>query len=48
MRAAVGTVESLMTGRQREAINEQNVRYVIQLVREGSEAQIHQLASDVL
>ena len=46
---AVRTVESLMTLAARgEAINEQNVRYVIQLVREGSEAQIHQLASDVL
>ena len=46
---AVRTVESLMTLAARgESINEQNVRYVIQLVREGSEAQIHQLASDVL
>ena len=46
---AVRTVESLMTLAARgEAINEQNVRYVIQLVREGSEAQIHQLASDGL
>ena len=46
---AVRTVESLMTLAARgEAINEQNVRYVIQLVREGKEGQIHQLAGDVL
>ena len=31
-----------------EAINEQNVRYIIQLVRSGNESQISQLAGDVL
>ena len=46
---AVRTVESLMTLAARgQAINEQNVRYVIQRVGEGSEAQIHLLDSDVL
>ncbi len=46
---AVRAVESLMTlSSKGEAINEQTVRYIIQLVREGKESQIHQLAGDVL
>ena len=46
---AVRVIEDLMSLAARgEAIHEQNVRYVIQLVREGKENQIHQLAGDVL
>ena len=46
---AVRAIESLMTlASKGEVINEQNVRYIIQLVQEGREGQIHQLAGDVL
>ena len=46
---AVRVIDDLMSLAARgEAINEQNVRYVIQLVREGKENQIQQLAGDVL
>ena len=42
---AVRAIESLMTlASKGEVINEQNVRYIIQLVQEGREGQIHQLA----
>ena len=45
----VRVIDNLMNLAARgEAINEQNVRYVIQLVREGKENQIQQLAGDVL
>ena len=46
---AVRAIENLMTlASKGEAINEQNVRYIIQLVREGKEGQIVQLAGDVI
>ena len=46
---AVRVIDDLMSLAARgEAIHEQNVRYVIQLVREGKENQIQQLAGDVL
>lgn len=46
---AVKAIEALMSLSSRgEAINEQNVRYIIQLVRSGNERQISQLAGDVL
>lgn len=46
---ATKVIENLMTmAAKGEAIHEQNVRYVLQLVREGREEQIHQLAADVL
>src|SRR5699024_7620632 len=46
---AVRAIESLMTlSSKGETINEQNVRYIIQLVREGKEGEIHHLAGDVL
>ena len=46
---AVSAINNLMTLASRgEAINEQNVRYIIQLVREGKEGQIVQLAGDVI
>ena len=46
---AVRAIENLMTlASKGEAIHEQNVRYIIQLVREGKENQIHQLAGDVI
>ena len=46
---AVRAIESLMTlSSKGEVINEQNVRYIIQLVRDGKEGEIHQLAGDVL
>ena len=46
---AVKAIEALMSLSARgEAINEQNVRYIIQLVQEGRESQISQLAGDVL
>ena len=46
---AVRALENLMTlASKGEVINEQNVRYIIQLVREGKENQIHQLAGDVI
>lgn len=46
---AVRAIEGLMTLSARgEAVNEQNVRYIIQLVRQGCEQQISQLAADVL
>ena len=46
---AVKAIEALMSLSARgEAINEQNVRYIIQLVRDGRESQINQLAGDVL
>ena len=46
---AVKAIEALMSLSSRgEAINEQNVRYIIQLVREGKENQIVQLAGDVI
>ena len=46
---AVRAIENLMQlASKGETINEQNVRYIIQLVREGKEGQIHQLAGDVL
>ena len=46
---AVRAIENLMQlAAKGEAINEQNVRYVLQLVREGKESQIVTLAADVL
>ena len=46
---AVRVIDDLMSLAARgEAIHDQNVRYVIQLVREGKENQIQQLAGDVL
>ncbi len=46
---AVKAIEALMSLSARgEVINEQNVRYIIQLVQEGKETQISQLAGDVL
>ena len=46
---AIKAIENLMTLAARgEPIQEQNVRYVLQLVREGQEAQVQQLAADVL
>ena len=46
---AVRAIESLMTlSSKGETINEQNVRYIIQLVRDGKEGEIHHLAGDVL
>ena len=46
---AVKAIENLMTlATKGEAINEQNVRYVVQLIREGKESQIVQLAGDVI
>ena len=46
---AVKAIQTLLTLSSRgEAINEQNVRYIIQLVRSGNESQISQLAGDVL
>jgi len=46
---AVKAIENLMNlSAKGEVINEQNVRYIIQLVRAGKEGQIHQLAADVL
>ncbi len=46
---AARVIENLMTLASRgESIGEQNVRYVLQLVREGREEQILHLAADVL
>ena len=46
---AVRAVQGLLSLSARgEAISEQNVRYIIQLVRSGNERQISQLAGDVL
>ena len=46
---AVRAIENLMTlSSKGEAINEQSVRYIIQLVREGKDGEIHHLAGDVL
>ena len=46
---AVKALEALMSlSSKGEMINEQNVRYILQLVREGRETQISQLAGDVL
>ncbi len=46
---ATRAIENLMTLAARgESINEQNVRYVLQLVRSGHEEQIQQLAGDGL
>ena len=46
---AARVIENLMTLASRgESIGEQNVRYVLQLVREGREEQIHHLAAGVL
>ncbi len=46
---AVKAIENLMRlASKGEAINEQNVRYIVQLVREGKESQIVQLAGDVI
>ena len=46
---AVKAIENLMTlASKGETINEQNVRYIVQLVREGKENQIVQLAGDVI
>ena len=46
---AVHAIENLMGLAARgEAINEQNVRYVLQLVREGREQEVQHLAADVL
>ena len=46
---AARVIENLMTLASRgESIGEQNVRYVLQLVREGREEQIQHLAADVL
>ena len=46
---AVKAIESLMNLASRgETINEQNVRYIIQLVRAGKESQVHNLAADVI
>ncbi len=45
----VKAIENLMALAARgEPIQEQNVRYVLQLVQEGREEQIHQLAADVI
>ena len=46
---AVKAIENLMTlASKGEVINEQNVRYIVQLVKEGREDQIIQLAGDVI
>ncbi len=46
---AVKAIEGLLTLSARgETINEQNVRYIIQLVRSGNEARIGELAADVV
>lgn len=46
---AIRAIENLMALAARgEAIQEQNVRYVLQLVREGREEQVQHLAADVL
>jgi len=46
---AVKTVEGLLSLSSRgEPVNEQNVRYVIELVRAGNESRIGELAKDVL
>ncbi len=46
---AAKAVEGLLSLSARgETINEQNVRYIVQLVRTGNEARIRELASDVL
>ena len=46
---ATHTIENLMALAARgEAITEQNVRYVLQLVRSGKENQVQQLAGDVI
>ena len=46
---ATHTIENLMAlAAKGEAINEQNVRYVLQLVRSGKESQVQQLAGDVI
>ena len=46
---AVKAIENLMIlASKGESINEQNVRYIVQLVREGREDQIVQLAGDVI
>ena len=46
---AVHAIENLMGLAARgEAINEQNVRYVLQLVREGREQEVQQLSAGVL
>ena len=46
---AVKAIEALMSLSSRgEAINEQNVRYIIELVRSGNEGKIAQLAGDVV
>lgn len=46
---AAKTIEGLLSLSARgETINEQNVRYIIQLVRTGNEARIGELAGDVL
>jgi phosphate starvation-inducible PhoH-like protein len=46
---AVKTIEGLLSLSARgETINEQNVRYIIHLVRTGNEARIGELAADVV
>ena len=46
---AARAIEALLSlSAKGEEIGEQNVRYIIQLVREGKENQIHQLAGDVI
>ena len=46
---ATHTIENLMgLAAKGEVINEQNVRYVLQLVRAGKESQVQQLAGDVI
>jgi len=46
---ATHTIENLMAlAAKGEAITEQNVRYVLQLVRSGQENQVQQLAGDVI
>lgn len=46
---AAKAIEGLLSlSAKGEAINEQNVRYIIQLVRTGNEARIGELAADVL
>ena len=46
---ATHTIENLMAlAAKGEAITEQNVRYVLQLVRSGKESQVQQLAGDVI
>ena len=46
---ATHTIENLMAlAAKGEVINEQNVRYVLQLVRSGKESQVQQLAGDVI